>query len=151
MSDRGLFVVIEGGDRVGKSTQVRALAAALELSGVDHVITHEPGGTPVGNTLRDLLLDPESDLDDRCEALLAVGRVADAALELERLTKEEPTRERRWGLLMAALHRLDRQADALRAYHPVRDDLLRRAGAAPGPFPPIVEGAGARRPEPAAS
>ena len=46
MSDRGLFVVIEGGDRVGKSTQVRALAAALELSGVDHVITHEPGGTP---------------------------------------------------------------------------------------------------------
>ena len=70
MSDRGLFVVIEGGDRVGKSTQVRALAAALELSGVDHVITHEPGGTPVGNTLRDLLLDPESDLDDRCEALL---------------------------------------------------------------------------------
>ena len=70
MSDRGLFVVIEGGDRVGKSTQVRALAAALELSGVDHVITHEPGGTPVGNTLRDLLLDPESDLDVRCEALL---------------------------------------------------------------------------------
>ena len=70
MSDRGLFVVIEGGDRVGKSTQVRALAAALELSGVDHVITHEPGGTPVGNTLRDLLLDPESDRDDRCEALL---------------------------------------------------------------------------------
>ena len=70
MSDRGLFVVIEGGDRVGKSTQVRALAAALELSGVDHVITHEPGVTPVGNTLRDLLLDPESDLDDRCEALL---------------------------------------------------------------------------------
>jgi len=70
MSDRGLFVVIEGGDRVGKSTQVRALAAALVLSGVDHVITHEPGGTPVGNTLRDLLLDPESDLDDRCEALL---------------------------------------------------------------------------------
>ena len=49
---------------------MRALAAALELSGVDHVITHEPGGTPVGNTLRDLLLDPESDLDDRCEALL---------------------------------------------------------------------------------
>ncbi|MCB1002976.1 MAG: AfsR/SARP family transcriptional regulator [Acidimicrobiales bacterium] len=89
--------------------------------------------------------------EDRCEALLAVGRVADAALELERLTKEEPTRERRWGLLMAALHRLDRQADALRAYHQVRDDLLRRAGAAPGPFPPIVEGAGARRPEPAAS
>lgn len=43
----GLFVVIEGGSRVGKSTQVRALAAAaLELSGVDHVLY--PAGRHTG-------------------------------------------------------------------------------------------------------
>ena len=70
MRDRGLFVVFEGGDRVGKSTQVRALAAALELSGIDHVITFEPGDTAAGSQVRQLLLDPESDLDDRCETLL---------------------------------------------------------------------------------
>ncbi len=70
MSEPGLFVVFEGGDRVGKSTQVRALAAALAASGVDHIVTHEPGGTPVGGTIRQLLLDPANLLDDRCEALL---------------------------------------------------------------------------------
>ncbi|WP_341729161.1 dTMP kinase [Brooklawnia sp.] len=70
MLDRGLFIVFEGGDRVGKSTQVRALAAALELSGIDHVITFEPGDTAAGSQVRQLLLDPESDLDDRCETLL---------------------------------------------------------------------------------
>ncbi len=70
MSDRGLFVVFEGGDRVGKSTQVRALSAALDLSGIDHVVTLEPGDTPTGAELRRLLLDPGSHLNDRCEALL---------------------------------------------------------------------------------
>jgi len=67
---RGLFVVFEGGDRVGKSTQVAALAAALAASGVDHVVTHEPGDTEVGRRIRAMLLDPASRLDDRCEALL---------------------------------------------------------------------------------
>lgn len=66
----GLFVVFEGGDRVGKSTQVRALAAALAASGIDHIVTHEPGDTPAGKIIRDLLLDPASHLDDRAEALL---------------------------------------------------------------------------------
>lgn len=70
MSDPGLFIVFEGGDRVGKSTQVRALAAALSASGVDHMVTHEPGDTAVGRSVRQLLLDPASQLDDRCEALL---------------------------------------------------------------------------------
>lgn len=70
MSDRGLFIVFEGGDRVGKSTQVRALASALELSKIDHVVTYEPGDSVVGTQIRKLLLSPASDLDDRCEALL---------------------------------------------------------------------------------
>lgn len=70
MGTRGLFVVFEGGDRVGKSTQVRALAAALAASGIDHLVTHQPGDTTVGATIRELLLDPANQLDDRCEALL---------------------------------------------------------------------------------
>lgn len=66
----GVFVVFEGGDRVGKSTQVRALARALTMSGIDHVVTREPGDSRIGAALRTLLLDPANHLDDRCEALL---------------------------------------------------------------------------------
>lgn len=87
MVGRGLFVVFEGGDRVGKSTQVRALAAALAASGIDHIVTHEPGDTQVGVTIRRLLLDPASHLNERCEALLYaadkaqhVGQVVEPAL-----------------------------------------------------------------------
>lgn len=67
---RGLFVVFEGGDRAGKTTQVGALAAALTASGVDHLVTHQPGDTAAGAAIRQLLLDPGNHLDERCEALL---------------------------------------------------------------------------------
>lgn len=80
----GLFVVLEGGDRVGKSTQVRALAGALSASGVDHVVTHQPGGTVIGNRIRDLLLDPSNHLDDRCEALLYAADKAQHVSEVVR-------------------------------------------------------------------
>ena len=67
---KGLFVVFEGGDRVGKSTQVQALAAALTASDVEHVVTFQPGDTREGAIIRRLLLDPGNHLDERCEALL---------------------------------------------------------------------------------
>lgn len=70
MAERGLFIVFEGGDRVGKSTQVRALAAALSANSIDHLVTHQPGDTAAGATIRQLLLDPASQLNARCEALL---------------------------------------------------------------------------------
>lgn len=69
----------------------------------------------------------------RCEALLAVGRVAEAALELDRLAREEPLRERRWALLMTALYRVDRQVDALRAFQRAREELVHQVGLEPGP------------------
>jgi dTMP kinase len=53
----GLFIAFEGPDGSGKSTQVDLLAAALLERGFSVVTTHEPGGTPVGDVLRDLLLD----------------------------------------------------------------------------------------------
>lgn len=62
----GRFVVFEGGEGCGKSTQARLLA---ERWGA--VFTFEPGGTPVGAQLREILLSPETgDLEPRAEALL---------------------------------------------------------------------------------
>jgi dTMP kinase len=63
----GLFVTIEGIDRSGKSTQARRLAEAL---GDDALLVREPGGTPAGERIRDLLKDPAIELDPRSEALL---------------------------------------------------------------------------------
>ncbi|GGG61233.1 hypothetical protein GCM10011374_25270 [Kocuria dechangensis] len=77
-SGRGVFVVFEGGDGAGKSTQVRALVDALRAEGHDVVRTREPGGTPLGETLRALVLDPaHGPVDARTEALLfAAARAA---------------------------------------------------------------------------
>jgi dTMP kinase len=69
-SGRGLFVVLEGGEGVGKTTQWRRLAAALRAVGHDVVDVREPGGTPAGDVLRTLLLDPASSLAPATEALL---------------------------------------------------------------------------------
>lgn len=66
----GLFVSIEGGEGVGKSTQARRLSNSLRASGGRVIETREPGGTPVGDVVRGLLLDPSSDMTARTEALL---------------------------------------------------------------------------------
>jgi dTMP kinase len=67
----GLLVVFEGGDGAGKSTQMEALVGWLRARGDDVVTTREPGGTPIGARIRDILLDPASDgMDARTEALL---------------------------------------------------------------------------------
>ena len=51
----GLFIVIEGPNRAGKSTLIRELAAALAALGRETVVTREPGGTPMGEGLRTVL------------------------------------------------------------------------------------------------
>jgi len=53
---RGRFITLEGGEGVGKSTQVRRLAQALQARGLDVVVTREPGGTPGAEAIRDLLM-----------------------------------------------------------------------------------------------
>lgn len=65
----GLFVVFEGGDGVGKSTQLKMLADALETAGRKVVVTREPGGTPLGVELRQAIMHG-GHVDPRAEALL---------------------------------------------------------------------------------
>ena len=55
--ERGRFISFEGGEGVGKTTQIDRLAAFLRKRGVDVVVTREPGGTEVGEAIRDVLLD----------------------------------------------------------------------------------------------
>jgi dTMP kinase len=65
-----LFITFEGLDGSGKSTHLRRAAAWLDALGVAHVVTHEPGGTPLGDALRDLFLDPRGAMDGTTELLL---------------------------------------------------------------------------------
>lgn len=67
---RGRLIVLEGAEGVGKSTQHRLLVDRLAERGEDVVAFREPGGTPVGDVIRKLLLDPASDIVATAEALL---------------------------------------------------------------------------------
>lgn len=79
-SQAGLFVVFEGGDGSGKTTQVRLLTEALTEAGHRVVTTREPGGTEIGEKLRSLVLDHgNGEIDARTEALIfAASRAAHA-------------------------------------------------------------------------
>jgi dTMP kinase len=57
MSGRGRFITFEGIDGAGKSTQIDVVANALRARGIEPVITREPGGTPLAETLRTLVLN----------------------------------------------------------------------------------------------
>ena len=56
MQSRGLFLTVEGGEGVGKSTNITYLAKKLQQQGVELVVTREPGGTEVGESIRQVLL-----------------------------------------------------------------------------------------------
>jgi dTMP kinase len=66
----GLFVTFEGGEGSGKSTQVARLAARLRAHALDPLVTREPGGTPLAEGIRALLLDPDRRPVPLAEALL---------------------------------------------------------------------------------
>lgn len=61
MSSRGLFITIEGGEGVGKSTNIAFLEEHLRAQGVDLLVTREPGGSSLGEDIRQLLLEPRDE------------------------------------------------------------------------------------------
>ncbi|MGQ0669718.1 MAG: dTMP kinase [Actinomycetota bacterium] len=70
-SSRGLFIAFEGVEGAGKGTQIRLAKEYLESQGVDVLITREPGGTDVGERLREIVLDHDSgNIEPRTEALM---------------------------------------------------------------------------------
>jgi dTMP kinase len=74
----GKFIVLEGGDGAGKTTQVALLSAWLDAIGLPHVSTREPGGTPVGEAIREVVLG-RADLDMPAETELLLILAARAA------------------------------------------------------------------------
>jgi len=78
MRDAGRFIVLEGGEGVGKTTQAALLSSWMEAIGVPHVLTREPGGTPVGEAIREVVLG-RSDLEMPPESELLLILAARAA------------------------------------------------------------------------
>jgi dTMP kinase len=102
---RGRFITFEGGEGSGKSTQIRLLAKRLEAQGRIVRQTREPGGSPMGERIRGLLLDPAAKLDAMTQIFLFCAARHDHVVELI-----EPALVRgEWVLC-------DRFADSSRAY-----------------------------------
>lgn len=73
----GVLVVFEGAEGAGKSTQVRLVAKRVEETGRKVLVLREPGGTPLGDSIRELLLDPSGSVEAEAEALLFMASRAE--------------------------------------------------------------------------
>lgn len=130
---RGTFIVFEGVEGSGKGTQVRLAAEYLESLGYEVVVTREPGGTEVGERLREALLDREVSLDARAEALLFAAARAQHVVSVIRPALEK-------GKVVLC----DRYVDSSIAYQGMgrglgeHDVLALSAWATQGLFPDLV-------------
>lgn len=103
---RGIFITFEGGEGAGKSTQIRRLAERLRACARDVVLTREPGGSPGAESIRELLLNGETDRwSPLTEALLMNAARRD---HIERVIAP--------ALARGAVVLCDRFADSTRAY-----------------------------------
>lgn len=68
--NKGLFITFEGADGCGKTTQMKLLAEYLKKNGKEIVVTREPGAKGLGEKIREILLNYEGEVSDRCESFL---------------------------------------------------------------------------------
>ena len=109
----GIFITMEGPDGSGKTTQIALLAKVLTRAGLEVVQTREPGGTPLADRIRALVLDPAHDkMTARAEALLYMAARTQHTAELIR-----PAMER--GAVVIS----DRYADSTLVYQGVARGL----------------------------
>lgn len=103
---KGKFVTLEGCEGVGKSKQIKMLEEYLTSRGVKYYLTREPGGTPVSEKIRALLLDKANvSMTDECEAMLY------ASARIQLLREEIAPRLERGELVLC-----DRYVDSSLAY-----------------------------------
>lgn len=74
---RGKLIVFEGAEGAGKTTQIRMLADRLSARGISSVTFREPGGTPVGDAIRSIVLAQEGEISPAAEALLFIASRAE--------------------------------------------------------------------------
>lgn len=82
--EKGLFITLEGADGCGKTTQLNLLKEYLTSKGYEIVVTREPGGKGLGEKLREILLNYDGEVSDRCEAFLYL---ADRAQNIDTIIK----------------------------------------------------------------
>lgn len=82
--NKGLFITFEGADGCGKTTQLKLLKTYLENNGYDVVVTREPGGKGLGEKFREILLNYDGVVSDRCESFLFL---ADRAQNIDTIVK----------------------------------------------------------------
>ncbi len=103
---KGKFITFEGCEGVGKSRQIHLLEEFLKRNNVKYFLTREPGGTPVSEQIRSVILDGKNvDMSDACEALLY------AAARVQLLEQEIKPRLERGELVLC-----DRYVDSSLAY-----------------------------------
>lgn len=81
---QGLFITFEGPDGCGKTTQMNLLAQYFEKKGKKVVLTREPGGKGLGEKVREILLNYNGEVSDRCESFLFL---ADRAQNIDIIVK----------------------------------------------------------------
>jgi dTMP kinase len=79
---RGFFITFEGADGCGKTTQLNLLKDYLEKKGYDVVVTREPGAKGLGEKFREILLNYDGEVSDRCESFLFL---ADRAQNIDKI------------------------------------------------------------------
>ena len=80
---RGVFITFEGGDGTGKSTQIKLFLDFLRNNNVEFIFTREPGGTAIGERVRQILLDPScGEMEDMTEVMLYAAARAQLAREV---------------------------------------------------------------------